>query len=45
MSGPILSETYRAIANYTAAKKNEVSLKQGQTVEVVEKNDNGRIDI
>ena len=41
ISGPIVLERYVAIADYAKQKKNECSLKEGQTVEVVDKNQNG----
>lgn len=34
-------EQYIAIGDYTKEKKNECSLKAGQAVEVIEKNENG----
>jgi len=36
-----LLEQYVAIGDYNKEKKNECSLKAGQTVEVIEKNENG----
>ena len=42
ISDPIVLERYVAIADYVKQKKNECSLKEGQTVEVVDKNQNGR---
>jgi len=41
ISDPILLEQYVAIGDYNKEKKNECSLKAGQTVEVIEKNENG----
>ena len=41
ISGPLILERYVAIADYDKQKKNECSLKAGQTVEVVDKNQNG----
>lgn len=41
ISDPILLERYVAIADYEKQKKNECSLMAGQTVEVVDKNQNG----
>ena len=44
ISDPILLERYVAIADYEKQKKNECSLMAGQTVEVVDKNQNGGLD-
>lgn len=44
ISDPILLERYVAIADYEKQKKNECSLMAGQTVEVVDKNQNGGWD-
>ena len=41
ISGPLILERYVAIADYDKQKKNECSLRAGQTVEVVDKNQNG----
>jgi len=41
ISDPILLERYVAIADYEKMKKNECNLTAGQTVEVVDKNQNG----
>lgn len=41
ISDPVLLERYVAIADYEKQKKNECSLMAGQTVEVVDKNQNG----
>ena len=43
VSGPITLETYVAIADYEAPTNTEVSLKDGDTIEVLEKNDNGEL--
>jgi len=42
ISDPILLEQYVAIGDYTKEKSNECSLTAGQTVEVIEKNENGQ---
>lgn len=44
ISGPLILERYVAIADYDKQKKNECSLMAGQTVEVVDKNQNGTTD-
>ena len=41
ISDPLILERYVAIADYEKQKKNECSLTAGQTVEVVDKNENG----
>ena len=41
ISDPILLDRYIAIADYDKVKKNECNLKAGQTVEVIDKNQNG----
>ena len=41
ISDPILLEQYVAIGDYNKDKSNECSLRAGQTVEVIEKNENG----
>ena len=41
ISDPMALETYVAIADYDAADKSEVSLKDGMQIEVFEKNNNG----
>ncbi|XP_033119450.1 SH3 and PX domain-containing protein 2A-like isoform X2 [Anneissia japonica] len=41
ITGPIQSETYVVIADYKKQAKNEVTLKEGEQVEVLEKGDNG----
>ena len=37
----MLLEQFVAVADYTKQKNNECSLSAGQTVEVIDKNDNG----
>ena len=41
ITGPIVLERYVALADYAKQKKNECSLKEGQMVEVIDKNQNG----
>ncbi|XP_005988606.1 neutrophil cytosol factor 1 [Latimeria chalumnae] len=41
ITGPILLQTYRAIADYPKNTKYELSVKVGDIVDVVEKNENG----
>jgi hypothetical protein len=41
ISDPLILERFVAIADYEKQKKNECSLIAGQTVEVIDKNDNG----
>jgi len=41
ISDPILLEQYVAIGDYNKDRSNECNLRAGQTVEVVEKNENG----
>ncbi|XP_015223285.2 neutrophil cytosol factor 1 isoform X1 [Lepisosteus oculatus] len=41
ITGPIILETYRAIADYSKSTKYELDLQAGDHVEIVEKNDNG----
>ncbi|CAK8675641.1 unnamed protein product [Clavelina lepadiformis] len=41
ISGPILLEQYRAIADYTRNQPKELSVVSGQVVEVIEKHENG----
>jgi len=45
ISDPLILERYVAIADYDKQKKNECSVKAGQTVEVIDKNDNGTNEI
>ena len=42
ISGPITLQTYKAIADYKALDKGEVSFKEDEIVDIVEKNDNGK---
>nr|XP_039263335.1 SH3 and PX domain-containing protein 2B-like [Styela clava] len=41
ITGPVTFDKYIAIAEYTKENKKELSLKEGQVVEVVEKHENG----
>lgn len=41
ISGPIILDTYRAIADYVKTSKHEINLRTGDHVEIVEKNQNG----
>lgn len=41
ISDPLILERYVAIADYEKQKKNECSVQAGQTVEVIDKNENG----
>ncbi|XP_034406736.1 neutrophil cytosol factor 1 isoform X3 [Cyclopterus lumpus] len=41
ISGPILLDTYRVIADFTKTSKHEIDLHTGDLVEIVEKNQNG----
>ena len=41
ITGPLILERYVAIADYEKQKKHECSVKAGQTVEVIDKNENG----
>ena len=41
ISDPLILERYVAIADYEKQKKNECSVAAGQTVEVIDKNENG----
>uniref|UniRef100_A0A8D0AIG9 Neutrophil cytosolic factor 1 n=1 Tax=Sander lucioperca TaxID=283035 RepID=A0A8D0AIG9_SANLU len=41
ISGPIILDTYRAIADFTKTSKHEIDLHTGDLVEIVEKNQNG----
>lgn len=43
ISGPILLDTYRAIADFTKTSKHELNLHVDDLVEIVEKNANGKI--
>lgn len=42
ISGPIILDTYRAIADFTKTSKHEINLHAGDLVEIVEKNQNGQ---
>ncbi|XP_030648387.1 neutrophil cytosol factor 1 isoform X2 [Chanos chanos] len=41
ITGPIMLESYRAIADYTKSSKYELNLKAGDLVDIVEKSQNG----
>uniref|UniRef100_A0A672YCQ6 Neutrophil cytosolic factor 1 n=1 Tax=Sphaeramia orbicularis TaxID=375764 RepID=A0A672YCQ6_9TELE len=41
ISGPIIMDTYRVVADFTKTSKHEISLCTGDLVEIVEKNQNG----
>ncbi|XP_029030091.1 neutrophil cytosol factor 1 isoform X2 [Betta splendens] len=41
ISGPIILDTYRVIADFVKTSKNEINLRDGDLVEIVEKNQNG----
>lgn len=41
ISGPIILDTYRAIADFTKTSKHELNLHVDDHVEIVEKNPNG----
>lgn len=41
ISGPIVLDTYRVIADFTKTSKHEINLHAGDLVEIVEKNQNG----
>ncbi|XP_019721960.1 neutrophil cytosol factor 1 [Hippocampus comes] len=41
ISGPIILDTYRVIADFTKTSKHELNLRTGDLVEIVEKNQNG----
>ncbi|XP_041807529.1 neutrophil cytosol factor 1 [Chelmon rostratus] len=41
ISGPIILDTYRVIADFTKTSKHEINLHTGDQVEIVEKNPNG----
>lgn len=42
ISEPILLEQYVAIADYTKREENDINLKAGNVVEVIEKNEHGK---
>uniref|UniRef100_A0A3Q3X1Z2 Uncharacterized protein n=1 Tax=Mola mola TaxID=94237 RepID=A0A3Q3X1Z2_MOLML len=41
ISGPIILDTYRAMADFTKTSKHEINLRVGDLVEIVEKSQNG----
>lgn len=41
ITGPIVLQTYRAIADYEKSSTSEMALKAGDMVDVVEKSENG----
>jgi len=41
ISGPIILDTYRVIADFEKTTKHEIHLRTGDLVEIVEKNQNG----
>nr|XP_046266397.1 neutrophil cytosol factor 1 [Scatophagus argus] len=41
ISGPIILDTYRVLADYTKTSKHEINLHTGDLVDIVEKNQNG----
>ena len=41
ISGPILLEQYRAVADYTRTQPKELTIAVGQQLEVIEKHENG----
>uniref|UniRef100_A0A3Q1JW27 Neutrophil cytosolic factor 1 n=1 Tax=Anabas testudineus TaxID=64144 RepID=A0A3Q1JW27_ANATE len=41
ISGPIILETYRVVADFVKTSKNEINLHSGDLVEIVEKSQNG----
>ncbi|KAF0022821.1 hypothetical protein F2P81_024802 [Scophthalmus maximus] len=41
ISGPIILDTYRVIADFSRTSKHEIELRTGDLVEIVEKNQNG----
>lgn len=41
ISGPIILDTYRVIADFEKTSKHEINLQTGDLVEIVEKNQNG----
>lgn len=44
ISGPIILDMYRVIADYTKTTKYEINLLAGDQVEIVEKNQNGEAE-
>jgi len=45
ISEPILLEQYVAISDYTKREESDISLKAGNVVEVIEKNEHGELVI
>ena len=45
ISEPLVLERFVAMADYEKQKKNECSLQAGQQVEVIDKNENGKIQL
>uniref|UniRef100_A0A8D3C4E3 Neutrophil cytosol factor 1 n=1 Tax=Scophthalmus maximus TaxID=52904 RepID=A0A8D3C4E3_SCOMX len=45
ISGPIILDTYRVIADFSRTSKHEIELRTGDLVEIVEKNQNGEMFI
>lgn len=45
ITGPIMLESYRVIADYSKSSKYELSLKMGDMVDIVEKSPNGEQDV
>lgn len=44
ITGPIMLESYRVIADYGKSSKYELTLKAGDMVDIVEKSPNGELD-
>lgn len=42
ITGPIILQTYRAIADYEKSSKSEMALKAGDMVDIVEKSESGK---
>lgn len=45
ITGPIMLESYRVIADYSQSSKYELSLKMGDMVDIVEKSPNGEQEV
>ncbi|KAI3374020.1 hypothetical protein L3Q82_022580 [Scortum barcoo] len=45
ISGPIILDTYRVIADFEKTSKHEINLHTGDLVEIVEKNQNGELHV
>lgn len=45
ISGPIILETYRVIADFTKTSKHELNLQTGDLLEIVEKSQNGEKNV